>query len=274
MTKLSGVSKHWMKFILKTLISPTYYMASTGRKYSNGISFSIPGEDWDEPLKFNVSDLGYQGQSTKMSQLTRVYFNGEEIKKARAKLSDRVDKDMDFTSIAIPMKGGDKKKDSQGHCILSCIVNHMPKNNQTDITFVYRATEVIQKFGADLIFLHDIVLPKLLLPGMKINRVNFIFNTAFFSPLFIPVLYKYFSPLEILQSIYDYSLNNKEMNVFKAVARDVILPMIETDPEHYNYRTRRIMHQLSLNNLGENFDSGPIIEYIKSVNMWSDTWDR
>lgn len=274
-----GIDKHWLNFILHTLTSPASFLNSTGRKYLLNTSFSIPGEDWHKGLGFDVNDLGYRGQTAKMKQLSRVYLNVEGIKAAREKLEGRLEKDMDFSSVAVPMQGGDKDGRSQGHCMISCSVNYIPKDlegkPQTIVTMFYRVTEVIQKFGADLIFLHDVVLPKLLPKKMyPITKVNFVFANAFFSPLFTPVLYRYIDPLTFLKFIKPHTLdkqNPRERSTFRSCARAIVLPMVEKDPEHYNYRTRRIMHQLSIANLGEDYNPEPVIEYLRSIGQF--TWE-
>ena len=107
-------------------------------------------------------------------------------------------------------------------------------------------------------FIHDIVLPKLLPKKMyPITKVNFVFANAFFSPLFTPVLYRYIDPLTFLKFIKPHTLdkqNPRERSTFRSCARAIVLPMVEEDPEHSNYRTRRIMHQLSIANLGEDYN--------------------
>lgn len=250
------LADYWAQFIFDVLFNlPDNFTSSAGRKYVFNPSFSIPGEAWLQPVPFTVHDLGYQGQATKMKMLKKVYYNEEGIKAAKEKLSGRIDKDSDFNSVLITMAGGEKDKRSQGHCMASTVITHLPARKgeeaETRIDIYYRVTEVLQKFGADLLFLHDIVLPELLdHPDMKLKSVNFFFSNVFFSPLFLPVMYPYMEPTEILKRLYRLLDGSKgSMSLFKSCCRAAILPMVVTDPEHYNYRTRRLMHHLAIKHL-------------------------
>lgn len=261
----------WVQFIMKAVFGPSFFISPTGRKYSYDLSFHIPGEAWNNGFdSLSVSNLGYRGEKNKMNQLTRIYFNEEGIKDGRKKLTERVDGDYDFNSIVVPTMSNKKDKRSQGYCMGSIAVTHVPGTKYNPkfvgVTIFYRITELVQKFGADLLFLHDIVIPSLLPEGLEVDQVNFYFTNAYFSPLFLPVLSPYIDLVEFLTDIESKFDQNQVRGraLFKSCCRAAILPLIIKDPEHYNYRTRRLMHHLTLKNLDEgHIDSKRMMKFFK-----------
>lgn len=260
---------YWYQFIRQTLYEdPACFLSSTGRRYVMDSSLTIPGTEWAKGLSVTLSDLGYQGRSTKMSQLRRIYFNEPGLAAGREKLSGRVSDDMDFTSVSVILQAGEKDSRSQGHCMIAATVTHIPKDMDgkanTTVNLSYRVTESIRKFGADLIFLHKEVLPALIPEELfPLTSVNFRFANAYFSPLFVPVLYQFIDPLEFLQELESrIDMTSRNKNIFKSCCRAIKLPLIEDDPSHYNYRARRMMHGLALNNM-KDIDTTKLMKYLK-----------
>ena len=248
------IEDYWTEFIKDfVFLQPPFYISPAGRKYCQSIGFAIPGHAWKNGLKTDVNDLGYHGQTAKMAQLTRNYFNQDAITEAREKLTSRNDRDMDFTSVMVPTQAGPKRADSQGFCMTAIIISHLGKDsyNPTEkltVEVFYRSTEITQKFGADLIFLHDIVFPAIIPPGIyeHLDSVSFHFANAFFSPLFMPVLYRLIDPIQFLRMLSVRVRNKREASMLRSCERAVSLPFTQKDPTFYNYRTRRIMHEVSL----------------------------
>ena len=248
------IEDYWTDFIKDFVFNqPAFFISSAGRKYCQNIGFSIPGHAWKNGMDTDVNDLGYHGQTAKMNQLTRNYFNQDAITEAREKLTSRNDRDMDFTSVMVPTQAGPKRADSQGFCMTAIIISHLGKDsyNPTEkvtVEVLYRSTEITQKFGADLIFLHDIVLPAIIPPDIMdhLHSVSFHFANAFFSPLFTPVLYRLIDPIQFLEMLSVRVRDKREASMLRSCERAVSLPFTQTDPTYYNYRTRRIMHEVAI----------------------------
>lgn len=249
------LADYWYRFIREVLLDlPTFYMSSTGRKYVANATMVVPGEAWHAGFPLSINDLGYKGKDSKINQLKRIYYNEEAVEAARDKLTTRSKEEKDFTSVAIPTMSNKKDHRSQGYCMNSIVITHIPKGPKvpealTYITIFYRITEVIQKFGADLIFLNQLVIPEILQGGYKITEVRLQFTNAYFSPLFFPVLYHFVDPVELMEELENRMDNPGYPALFKSCLRAAALPFIQGNPDHYKYRMRRLMHLLALSHL-------------------------
>lgn len=270
----TGVAKYWIGFALSTILGDTFHMAAAGRKFINNHQFTIPGSIWENQFNINIRDFGYKEHSTKMKQLTRIYYNSEEIEQAKVKLQERINRGLNFSSVAVSMRAGKKNEASQGHCIQTLVVNYQPRINKTDIVVFYRITEVLKKFGADLVFLHDIVIPNILLPGMKINSVTLNFNVAYFCPQFTPVLYKYYSPISILHYVKAFAKKNNEKPLLNSVARVIALPLTKHSADNCNYQAQKNMFKLAEYFVENNkYDFKEIEQYMREQDIWNPKWD-
>lgn len=249
------VADCWYNFVREVLLDlPTFYVSSTGRKYVANATMVIPGEAWHRGFPLNMADLGYKGKDNKINQLKRIYFNQEAVDAARDKLTSRTKDERDFTSVAVPTMADKKDQRSQGYCMNSVVVTHLPKGPKvpeplTYITIFYRVTEVIQKFGADLIFLSEVVIPQIIQDKYKVTEVRLQFTNAYFSPLFLPVLYHFTDPVDIMKELEARMELPGYPAIFKSCLRAAALPFIQKNPDHYKYRMRRLMHLLALGHL-------------------------
>lgn len=242
----------WYNFIREVLLDlPTFYISSTGRKYISNATMVVPGDAWHAGFPLTMNDLGYKGKTSKINQLKRTYFNQEAVEAVRDKLTTRTKEEKDFTSVSVPTMANKKDGRSQGYCMNSIVITHLPKGPKvpeplTYITVFYRITEVIQKFGADLIFLNQLVIPEILQDKYKITEVRFQFTNAYFSPLFLPVLYYFVDPADLMEELEARIEVPGYHALYKSCLRAAALPFIQKNPDHYKYRMRRLMHLLAL----------------------------
>lgn len=298
----NNIDFHYGQIIEQALTKPQVYNTGVGNRYVSNWIYRIPGDDWTRGIKLSVGDLGYKGDRAKMQQLCRNYYTPETVAEARDKLQARlvrkmdlssvgihkidfdldmdlaldcgeVDSDRDFVSSAFSTGGPSKKrKASMGPCMVAITATHIKKANNgksvTSVSVFYRSTEVVQKFGADLIFLHDIIFPALIPEEiMPITEVNFHFTNSYFSPAFIPVLYKYMSPIDVIKwlkpILYDPQ-NKGDLNLFKSCIRTSCLPLNFKLTDHA-FRTRRVMQEQIYKVIGEDYDYGEFIKYINFI---------
>ena len=252
---MTNIRDHWIRLITELALNPNPdRMISSGIKYFTDITFEIPGEDWIEGFPITLGELAYEGRSTKISQLSRNYLNKGEIKVARDKLIERAKKKSGYTSVAISMRGEDKDSRSQGHCILNMVISNNPKNYTTGkpeltITLYYRSTEVIKKFGADLIFLHDVVIPQILVEPyflpQDISKIRFCFSNIYFSPLFLPIMVPQMDVLSLLVEVSETQPYEALRGCYNSLMN------LTVNPEDYSYRSRRHMCQFLQDAVGE-----------------------
>jgi len=242
---MDDIRTKWVELVRRLALNPNPdRMIGSGIRYFRDVTFEITGEEWNNGFPVPLADLGYEGRSTKINQLTKNYLNPESIEAARNKLTERVNKKADYTSVMFTMQGGDKDKRSQGHCMSNTVITYNPKNYGTggptlNVDVYYRVTEVIKKFGADLVFLHDIVIPEAMkgtpVSPKDITSVKFHFANIYLSPLFLPIMVP---QMDVIGLIYDISKNQPYealRGCYNALAN------LTADPNHYSYRTRRKM---------------------------------
>jgi len=242
---MANMKDRWVELVTQLALRPDPdRMISSGIKYFRDIAFSISGEEWNNGFPVSLADLAYEGRSTKMAQLSRNYLNKPSLEAARNKLIERTKKKADYSSVMVSMQAMDKDGRSQGHCLAYTIVTHNPKNYTTGkpevfVDVYYRVTEVIKKFGADLIFLHDVVIPQILVEPYflpeDITKVTFHFSNIYFSPLFLPIMVPQMDVIKLMYDISDTQPKEALRGCYNALWN------ITVDPEHYSYRTRRKM---------------------------------
>lgn len=159
------------------------------RKVVQGVTHSTT-----ELPEVDLAQLGYRGG--KVAQLMRNYFNQAEVDAARKKLAAR--RTSPHTSVALNTIGQAKDPTrSQGHCIRSLIITQTPKWTEVDI--VYRSTELIQKFTADMVLIPMILKELDLAHKPRIYR--FYFANCFLTALFAPVLFQHTDPIDFYQHL-------------------------------------------------------------------------
>jgi hypothetical protein len=146
----------------------------------------------EHPL--NYARLGYG--KNKAKQLERNYINPGELERVKQILIKR--KDHQFTSVAMMMRGGVKDSRSMGWCMLNTIITTGPKL-PTVVEVQYRSTELILKFGADIIFLRDLLYGRLKITP---DRIRFRFANAYLSGVFFPTYCRFNDPIEFLELLW------------------------------------------------------------------------
>lgn len=254
----------WADFVTECMMSEGYICQL--RKFIQGKVWTIPGDVWDEGQCLSLEELGYNPKS-KMGQLKRNYYNEESLKAANEKLKSRMDGKKYQTSVAASTQGGKKDERSQGHCMLQVVVTHFTEGltgkgkHFLTVDIHYRSTELIKKFGADLVFLNQVLIPELLRDiDIPIREVRFYFSNLFVSSLFLPVLYYMKDPVELLQLV-----EQEDPDFFKkCMMQTKSLALRNFD--HYSYRTRREMHHMFLKLCDEGvIDRDGFIQYLKDT---------
>ena len=176
----------------KVAAMPAEQSLRTGvRKVVQGITHSIT-----EFPEVNLAQLGYRGVGDgKIKQLMRNYWNQAEVDAAKIKLKAR--RASPHTSVALNTIGEKKDQRSQGFCMRSLVITQTPKWTEVDV--IYRSTEVIQKFTADLV-----MLPKMLNSmelAHKPRVIRFYFANAFLTALFAPILFQHTDPIEFMEHL-------------------------------------------------------------------------
>lgn len=272
------IDHYWSQFILQILFDEKpFFISSTGRKYSNNVSLTIPGQVWTEGFEhLSLDTLGYKGTPSKgegkLGKLTRTYFNEENVIAARTKLEGRIERGLDFNSVMVSMMEGKKDSRSQGPCLSSVVITYVPKlGGKVEATVFYRITEVIKKFGADLLFLREVVFPNLIPQSLgELDSIHFVFAYAYFSAIFLPVILSHVDVVDLLTRIEEtYDLKQSPNRaLYLSCCRAAILPIVEKNPERYKYRTRKTMHKVMLQHLEDGFiPQDELIEYFQKRPM-------
>jgi hypothetical protein len=218
------------------------------RKLFQQLSFSIPGDVFETGIGFGYSGMAYGNDKSKGTQLTRNYFNEEELSAARDQFLFRLNssgKKNSQSCISARMGNIKKGERSQGFCMQTITINYLKNHNTKGevltIDMSYRTTELVQKFLADLKFLHEVVIPYITEGvDIPIHSINCHFSTAYLSLMFLPLLYqgrpmlKYLTELEEADPIF--------WKMVLSGASKLIIP--ETN---YTYKTRLNQHNFFRN---------------------------
>ena len=249
---LTKLENRWMDFILEIL--PTKLFIFLGiRKMVKNKTLIIKGSDWKTGIALDYHNMGYGVRSTKEQQLRRNYLNEEKCMEVNEALKRRIfgeKKKQTTLQLILHNKakkgssrgGGDEKtnKHNQGFCMMGLVVSHfnINKEDMIYITINYRTTEMICKFLADLKFLHEVVIPKLLEGiDLPIKEIRFNFATLYLSVMFLPVVYQFIYPHEFLKGI-----DEKDPRFFKTAMTD-LKSMVYSDHVS-SYRTKANMTNL------------------------------
>lgn len=155
------------------------------------VSVGYTSREW--PI-VSLEDLGYT--NAKLTSLERMYYNAESVERARALLKKR--EDQAFSPVSVSMHGGEKRANSLGWCMNSLVVTQTPKTTRVEL--LYRSTEIIRKFTADLVFLPKI-FERL---EIKPDEYSFHFSNAFISGVFYPTLFQWVDPIAYLTELQSH----------------------------------------------------------------------
>jgi hypothetical protein len=127
----------------------------------------------------------------KINQLNHHYRNQESIDRAVEDFTARIDKGT-YGSVGVSMHGEQKKGyTKQGFCIQALTLTLVPQARgvrTTEVDIFYRTTEVVKKFGADLVFLRDEIFPEFPLDDSPLTVVKFHFANLSVHPMFFTLL--------------------------------------------------------------------------------------
>jgi hypothetical protein len=118
-----------------------------------------------------------------------------------------------------------------GHCIQNITLSLTPK--RCEATVVYRSTELIKKFSADLAFIPWVLEYQL---GVKVDRVSFFFANCFVSGVFFPTLMRYVDPITFLEF-----LRKHEPPMF-IVATRFLRRSVLTEHQDFPFSPERMQH--------------------------------
>lgn len=262
-----NVTENWMDFVYRSIIHEPAASHAQERKFMEGLSWKIPGGVWQRGCRHKLSDLGYSNSGTKMTQLTRDYMNLDDIELAHKAFHKR--KDQSVTTWYISTIGA-VKTNAQGHCIRGLVLHYtsprvtLDKKPRLTIDIVYRTTELLRKFGADLIFLTEILIPKVLEDNpwgiTEPDEVRMYFSSCFFSALFIPVFFQYVDATEFLSNLY--LVQGDSIFYRRCVYRTKT--MLEKEPETYKFASRKNMSEFAHRLISSgNIDKQKIQEFLK-----------
>lgn len=234
---MTELERNWSEFILELLIK-TPSIRIQIRKIFQHETLVIPWGEFDG-LSLDCSHMGYAGNKSKMAQLTRNYFNEDGLILARESLKERLASrgaKKQQSCFSVRMFNQEKKISSMGHCIQTLTLNYVEGNFSIDIH--YRTTELTQKFLADLLFLHTIVLP-VVLEGLPIvpKQVVFNFSTVYISTMFMPILFQVENICDTLKKLRYY-----DPKFFRLVSSAMRKWLV--DETNYNYQTRVKAHRV------------------------------
>ena len=253
------ITKLWIDSVTNLVLfgSPVAYAQE--RKFLENQVIIIPGETWAKGCSHIFADLGYSAKGNKMTQLKRNYYNEQSVTECQKIIQSR--NNQEITSIGISTLGEAKKRSTQGHCIRGVVLNYFEakvtpdKRDRLTIDVHYRTTELLRKFGADLVFLHKFLLPEILKNNpwsIKVpHEIRLHLSTCFFSALFMPVFFRFVDPVHVLKSMKN-NLGSTNQFYKRCLFRAKV--MLDREPEHYKFRSRRNMQELATGFL----DSGKI----------------
>jgi len=216
------VKEVWPKNLIKQIIDKPAYLYSGVRKIVQDITWEI-----EELPNITYSDLGYG--SNKFKQLYRNYINEEELERVRSLLDSRAGQS--FTSVALSLRGAKKDSRSMGHCMQTLVVSW--KKDSETVEFQYRSTEVIQKFGADLVFARYLFDELDLSPEL----IRFRFANAYLSGVFFPTLCNYWNPIDFLEYLW-----NHDKKLFAGGTRFFLRSAYRQD-QHFPYSPENLQHR-------------------------------
>lgn len=234
--------KSWPQSLVKKCIQKPAFMYSGVRKIVQGVTYELKSLP-----ELEYSDLGY-GRN-KHPQLLRNYWNPDEIERVKKLLKHR--EKQSFTSVAMSMRASEKDSRSQGHCMQTMVVTKT--KDRTIVEMQYRSTEVILKFGGDLVFLPH-VFEEL---GVEPDLIRFRFANAYLSGVFFPTLCRWWNPVDFLEFLWE-----KDQKLFAGGTRFFLRSAYKRD-QHFPYSPEQQQHKFAW----EHLDMPAIREYLEEKHL-------
>lgn len=247
----------WGQFVQSVAeVQPSAYVQI--RKMVNGHQWEVPYSVFKTGINFEPQVLQYASWKSKFAQLDRNYLNPEEMEKLRVKFLGRMSKEQ--TCVTARFGNMEKKKDSMGFCMQTISMNLLRKPCAGTPKFVieiyYRSTECVQKFLADLKYLHERILP-LILKDVPIEPdcIRFRFCTMYLSSMFLPILFQILDPVTVVKGIQLGDPHWYKRTVGQALGRWL------QDDNPYNWRTQK----LQWDNFNENVKPNLTPQQLRSL---------
>ena len=190
---ITDIRPYWLELMKEVLYRKPSVGPLTLFRTVENVSMHTPPEVW-EYIPFSLEDLGYSSSgSAKQQRWESYYWPPEpEWNLFQEKIEALRGRSGYYASIALPLKGVKVKEDTlkstKGNCLLNLVVNITQKRKEAPaykVWLIGRYTEIVKKFGADLYFVHGLLLPKVrsivedVLPGSKFGGVDFYFTAAY-----------------------------------------------------------------------------------------------
>lgn len=189
----TDIRSYWLELMKDTLYrKPSVGPLALFRTVEN-VSMHTPPEAW-EYIPFSLGDLGYSGSGSVKQQRWKSYYWPPEPEwdLFRGKIKALRGRGGYYASIALPLRGTETKegsvKSTKGNCLLNLVVNITRKRKEAPaykVWLIGRYTEIVKKLGADLYFIHKLLLPKVrsivedVLSETKFRGVDFYFTAAY-----------------------------------------------------------------------------------------------
>lgn len=204
MRRRQTAMSHWRKFSELLCMTPPTCYASARKIHTNKV-LEIPWCEFTRILPtIDLGTFGYSGWSAKEKQLDRNYFNEAELTKLNKIMRKRSNKGQSCVTARF---GGPvaKGEDSMGYCMQTISLNYASKGldgNPVRVVEVhYRATEILKKFVADMIYLQEKVLPMILDGVAEPTAIRFHFQTIDVNPLYVNIMCQHLDVKKIMRKV-------------------------------------------------------------------------
>lgn len=232
-----------------TLISELIETSPKEAVYS-GVRKIVPGVTFKPlrlpPMGLTYGSFGYG--SSKHKQLLRNYWNPEEVSRVRKILDKR--ENSSFTSVSLMMRGQQKESRSMGWCMNALVISRAAGSTRVEIQ--YRSTEIILKFGADLVFLPWVFEQLEIEP----EEVTFRFANCFLSGMYYPYLMTHWNAREFFDELWE-----GDRKFFERSTR-FMLRSASREKQTFPFSPARVAHRFAWDRLGRQ-QMGEIREYLE-----------
>lgn len=185
---------------------PTAY--ASARKIHTNKVLEIPWKHFKKPIlkTLDLESIGYAGWSAKEKQLDRNYWNDAELTKLNAIMRKRSSKGQSCVTARF---GGPvaKSEDSMGYCMQTISLNYVKRDAEGNpcrvIEVHYRATELLKKFVADMIYLQEKVLPFILEGVEQPTAIRFHFMTIDVNPLYVNIIAQHLDIIKVMKHVME-----------------------------------------------------------------------
>lgn len=237
--------KIWPHGLVRQVIRQPAFLYSGVRKIVQDVTWEIPWEFYPE---LDYGDLGYG--DNKFKQMCRNYLDEDELERVRSLLDRRAGQS--FSSVAMSLRGARKDSRSMGHCMQSLVLSFTKDDSNAEVQ--YRSTELVQKFGADLVFIRWL-LAQLDFPP---DLVRFRFANAYLSGVFFPTLCAHWGdPIDFLEYLWEH-----DQRLFAGGTR-FFLRSAYREEQHFPYSPENLQHRFAWANL----DMPSIAEWLEEKHL-------